>query len=418
MKRIIAILLAVCLVSAMLAACGNKIDNGNNPGVNTGDQQNNIPGDQGNASGAVYDTDFVYDNGLEYIWERLDDKMKTNVAEMMNAIKSVSPICNLTYGVPVDEANDFLTFISNMCIDYTYLGTRFTFRDSDEDGVKETVYFTYNTDVISYEQDAWDITDQLNAKLDEIIASIPSGITEWEKVKYLHDYLVFSTTYSEDAKIPFTAYGALIENKATCQGYADAMHLLLHRAGFETVFVIGHGDSMNLTHKWNYVKLSDGQWYILDPTWADPARQTDPQYINYDYFLISDEYLLMDHHEKFDSPYYEVPVATSMEQSYHHVMGYECSSYEEAYACAEKQVRECVAEGRRYVYLRFTDMETFTEARQKLSLIEYGAELQYILKDVKADTGANIKAGSWQTYPKEGEISPLTIIITLKYEDD
>ena len=405
----------------MFAACGNKIDNGNQPGVNSGDQQHNTPpdnqGDQtSDAAWSGLDLGFIYDNGLEYIWERLDDRMKTNVAEIMNAIKNVSPICNLTYGVPSDESNIFLTFISNMCIDYTYLGAHFTFRDTDDDGYKDTVYFTFN-DSIAYEQDAWDITDELNAKLDEIVATVPAG-TDWERVKYLHDYLVFSTNYSEDARLPFTAYGALVERKATCQGYADAMHLLLQRAGFETVLVVGHGDSMAVTHKWNYVKLDDGQWYILDPTWADPADKDDPDYINYDYFLISDEILLLDHLEKFESPYYETPVATSMEKSYHHVMGYECSTYEEAYACVAEQVRNCAAEGKRYVYLRLPDMETVTECRQKFSVPEYGAELQYILKDVNEETGSNLNTRSWQTYPSANSTSPQTIILILKYADD
>lgn len=422
MKKFAAIILSLCLVLTMLSACGDEIDNNPTPPADnsvTDQQSPENPDSQpdGNGGDALSELDlgFVYDNGIEYIWDQLDDEMKTDVAQVINTIKNVGFICELSYGIPADESKDFLTFISNLCMDYCYLGSSFTFRDTDDDGLKDTLYLQYNEN-IAYEQDALNIVTNLNAVLDSVVANIPEGLSEWERAKYLYEYLVLSTDYSDEAMYPFTAYGALVEHRATCQGYAEAMHLLLHRAGFEVCYVRGHGDDTAQIHKWNYVKLSDGQWYILDPTWADPADVPEEDYINYDYFLISDEAILLNHKEKFYSNYYTTPTATSMEQSYHKVMGYYCESYDEAYAAAQKQVEICADDGKRYIYLRFPTAELTEEVRQELCL-KKGAGLMTILKDVNAEKGSNFTETSWKVYPGDNQTSPNTIIITLKRDE-
>lgn len=433
MKRIIALILALCLVVTTFAACGKEIDNPGNPNnpVNSGDQQTpNVPnpgdGDQPPAPAVGetwngYDLTFVHDNGIEYIWNDLDDDTKQNLAAFMNAIKKVELTCQPPIPISEDEAKEFYTLVYNCCTAYTYIGTRFSRVDIDGDGVKESIALPYNYQVISKEEDCVNLFNELDAKLAEIVAGMPNG-SEYEKIRYLHDYLIFNCTYGEDANLPFTAYGALVEKNATCQGYADAMHLLLQRAGFETCFVIGRGDNPDVTHKWNYVHLSDGNWYVLDPTWADPTARDDPAYINYDYFLISDEELMKDHIAKFDndyyngSYYYNIPVATSMDMSYHVIEGCYVSNYDEAYEAVKKQVAACGAEGRRYVYLRVTDEATYDNIRSRLLLKESqggSGEMANIL----AETGVSYT--NWTVYRgHKDDFGPLTFVITLRNEDE
>lgn len=431
MKKILALLLALALCMTLFAACGKEIDTPTpdpDP-VNPGEPVNpdpNAPVDPANPNTPVdpdapvdpntalanIDKTFITDNGLEYIWSNLNDDMKLNLAEAMNGFKNVQLNLRLTVGVPESERRDFLNLVYSCCTDYVYVNNSgFVLLDKDEDGICEVMSLPYNFNVVQQESDAIALTEELNNALAEFVKDMPKDKSEWDQIKYLHDKLVFETTYSEDAKLPFTAYGAIVEHKATCQGYSDAMHLILRRAGFEAAFVIGHGDSMDYTHKWNYVKLSDGKWYILDPTWADPAGK-DADYINYDYFLIDDPTLLLDHKEKFESIYYTAPVADSMDNSYHRVMGYECSSYDEAYAAVEKQVKLCNENGTRYVYLRLANDEVFTEVRQKLLTSAYGGEIKQILKDANK-SGADYDTGKWGVYPKSDGTSPRTIIVTL-----
>ncbi len=430
MKKFLAIILAVCLVMTVFSACGKNIDEPVQTGsVNSGDvtappapddpasvsTQSTLPpsGDEWNG----YDIGFVADNGIKYIWDQLGDELKADVAVVMNAIRNVELSCNLPYGVPIEQSNDFCSFIYNMCMDYTYIGTSFNCRDSDNDGYFDIIVIPYNFEIIMTQEDAWRITDELNAAVDAIVADMPQG-TEYEQIMYLHNALVFGTDYGENCTNPFTAYGALVEHMSTCQGYADAMHLLLDRAGYETVFAVGHGNSDAFTHKWNYVHLSDGNWYALDPTWADPEEKNDKYYVNYDYFLISDEVLLQDHLEKFESIYYSTPTATSMDMCYHVQEGYYVTSYEEAYASAEEQVRKCAENGSRYIYLRISDEDLYTEIHHKLLVTEYGGELSGIIKEVVEETGADF-SGRWSTYRahKDGK-GPLCIMVTLRYNSD
>ena len=56
-----------------------------------------------------------------------------------------------------------------------------------------------------------------------------------------------------------TAYGALVNKEAVCEGYAKAYKLLLNAMGIECDVVI------NAEHAWNVVQL-EGKWYLVDVT--------------------------------------------------------------------------------------------------------------------------------------------------------
>lgn len=427
MKKFLAILLAAVMITATFAACGKKIDDSSDQSdqsqpLTSGDSSvtDVVPGGQDpvQQTGWDGDTSFVTDNGIGYIWNQLEGDVRENVATIMTAIKNVELVCTLPHGLDITETTSFATFIYNLCMDYPYVGTEFTITDMDGDGLRETVVIPYRYDVISTQEEAWGLTAQLEDRISEIVSGMPAGGTDYEKIKYLHDELIFSTDYSQDSKMPFTAYGALVEHKATCQGYSDAMHMLLTRAGYESVFVVGHGNSYDVTHKWDYVKVSDGNWYVIDPTWADPEGRNDKYYINYDYLFISDEVLLQDHLEKTVSPYYTAPEATSMDLNFHVMEGYYVTSYEEARECVKEQVLECAKEGRRYVYLRVSDEAAYDEIYKKLLVLDEGGEIYDFIKEAKEQTGADL-TGSWQTYRghKDGR-GPLCLTVTIKYEGD
>lgn len=399
-----------------LAACGTVIDD--NPVSDN--QQGEVvnPDNGGNDNNADdtsdsvdngwnydFDSDFIDINGIGYIWEQLDEDVKIPFGEMMNAIANVELYCSLSTGIPGEEKEAFLTLISNCCIGYTYVANKFKTYAND-DGIIVGISLNYNVD---YEDEALARTEAIQDTLDRVIADMPDG-SDFEKIEYLHNYLVLNCTYSENALSPFTAYGALVEGKATCQGYADAMHLLLDAAGFKTCFATGIGESESVTHKWNYVLLSDGNWYVIDSTWDDPEGKDDINYINFDYLLISDEVLLTDHKQKFESPYYTTPDATSMDLNYHVVKGLYADTYEQAKEILLKQAIECGKTGSLYLYIRFSNDDAYNEAVTKLFSGDY--EMQGILKSANKEAGSEIVTGSWYKLLREGQ---RTITVTLKY---
>ena len=137
---------------------------------------------------------------------------------------------------------------------------------------------------------------------DEILEQIiTKGMTEVEKVKAVHDYIVLNTAYYENKKLKpeaypedvFTAKGALLQGEAVCQGYAEAFQMFMDRLGINSKFVVGKDRINQVGHAWNMVSL-DGKWYHVDVTWDDPVPDQKGQ-IQYKYFLITDEMISVDH---------------------------------------------------------------------------------------------------------------------------
>ena len=119
-------------------------------------------------------------------------------------------------------------------------------------------------------------------------------LSDVDKVMAVHDYLVDNIEYA-DSHIVRRAYGALIERKAVCQGYAQAFQKILSNLNIEGHTVIGYNipaePEKPVLHEWNRVKL-DGKWYYIDLTWDDTPWVT---HRNYKHFLINTPMLGRDH---------------------------------------------------------------------------------------------------------------------------
>lgn len=134
-------------------------------------------------------------------------------------------------------------------------------------------------------------------------AAVSPGMSEYDQVKALHDWLVNHTTYGGTNDRRFTAGGALVDGYAVCDGYAMAFDLLCYLSGIECVRVTGWARE---SHAWNKVKV-DGSWYNIDVTWDDPVSSR-PMLI-YDYFLISDAAIARDHTQN-SNPYWPAAPAS------------------------------------------------------------------------------------------------------------
>lgn len=153
------------------------------------------------------------------------------------------------------------------------------------------------------------LAQRLLIKVERILKdTISPTMTEYQKELALHDYLVKNCQYgsgSSENDNEFRAYGALIEKEAVCNGYAEAMALLLSCAGVENKYVVGTAysdrrtiseaekkDEKRENHAWNQVYVN-GTWYHLDATWDDPAG--DFEVVSHAYFNMSDELMARDH---------------------------------------------------------------------------------------------------------------------------
>lgn len=130
---------------------------------------------------------------------------------------------------------------------------------------------------------------KINDKVQDIIEkNIKITMTDREKIKTIHDYIINNTKYDKLKKENIddktyhstTAYGVLFEGYGICSGYSDAMAIFLNKLNIPNYKI------SNDNHIWNLAYI-DNQWLHIDLTWDDPISSTGNDYLNYDYFLIT-----------------------------------------------------------------------------------------------------------------------------------
>ncbi len=156
--------------------------------------------------------------------------------------------------------------------------------------------------------------DQLSKKVREIIDTlIKPEMTEYEKELVLHDYLVTHIKYDKQNLLSdtlpdetHTAYGALVNGIAVCDGYARSFQVLLNAVGIESSMIVGDFDSLNGSlapvrsngeqwkHAWNIVKINN-IYYQVDVTADDPLSDDGTELLSHQYFNISDKQMGSDH---------------------------------------------------------------------------------------------------------------------------
>lgn len=148
----------------------------------------------------------------------------------------------------------------------------FTYRVSGQKEIITQINFV----AYKYEKDAYE--KRLAAcrrAADELLDGIvDSDLTDVQKALLLHDRLAVLCAYDYAScltgNVPeqrYTIYGALVEQKAVCEGYAQAYKHLIDQVGIENYLCT----SLALGHVWNILKI-DGTLYHVDVTWDDPVE--------------------------------------------------------------------------------------------------------------------------------------------------
>ena len=146
---------------------------------------------------------------------------------------------------------------------------------SDATRVTYTYYMNYYT---TAEQEK-----QLTSAVTSALASLNlDGKTEAEKVVAIHNYICDHVDYDYDGlsdssnTVKYTAYGALCNGKAVCNGYAVLFYRMCKEAGLSVRIISGTANGGS--HAWNIVKVGD-VYYAVDSTWDGQDAQTLDQYL-------------------------------------------------------------------------------------------------------------------------------------------
>ena len=179
-----------------------------------------------------------YQSAIEAFLHDNPDLFYLDVNKMYLNIETTTKFFKTTYSVYVSPAQD-----SN------YLNNEFTSQSEIENAIT------------AIEK----VRDSIKAKLNG---------TDYQNILFVHDYLVNNIDYDSNYQAvgSYSIYGALIEKKCVCEGYAKAFKYILNSAGYECELLQGvatNSTGQTENHAWNAVKLN-GVWYEVDPTWDDP----------------------------------------------------------------------------------------------------------------------------------------------------
>ena len=144
-----------------------------------------------------------------------------------------------------------------------------------------TYYYTFDIYMPYYTTYAQEV------ELDAAVANLLNQLNLWEKTDYekvcaVYDYICDTVEYDYEHlnddfyDLQYTAYAALVNEIAVCQGYSVLFYRLMLELGVDARVIVGDGGG---PHAWNIVEL-DNLYYNLDSTWDAGAA-------SYSYFLQS-----------------------------------------------------------------------------------------------------------------------------------
>ena len=142
-------------------------------------------------------------------------------------------------------------------------------------GPETEVYIVWNVSYMTTAEEENAAATSIKRAVKELNLSQESDAM---KIKLIHDAICKRVVYVDDGSTTVhSAYGAIEQGRAVCQGYATLFYAMGMEAGLKVRCVEGTGNGG--AHLWNIVKLGDS-WYNMDVTWDDQMSG-----ISYRYYM-------------------------------------------------------------------------------------------------------------------------------------
>lgn len=226
---------------------------------------------------------------FRHCYENLDDTEKQAYALVLQSIKEQPEKIRIPE-LTSDQLNEVFTALSYDNPDLCCLGGGCKM-------VNEGRRFYYIPEYPESAEECAALMLQLTEKAEQIAEAASQYEGEYEKEKYVHDYIIDNCSYTDNMTEGYanTAYGALVNGSAACEGYSRAFQLVLAMLDIDTRLVTGQasdGSGEPIGHMWN-VAVIDGKNYFVDVTWDDPVSSADT--ISYAYFNVTGDMISATH---------------------------------------------------------------------------------------------------------------------------
>lgn len=196
---------------------------------------------------------------------------------------------------------------------------------------------------------------QVDAVVEEWLAGISPGDSDYAKAKYVFDTLISKVNYKIESRDNQNILSVFLYGETVCQGYADATQYLLQYLGVPATVITGEADGSS--HAWNMVCL-DGTYYYTDTTWGNSAYQVqdgvEERSMDYSYLNATSQELAQTH-----TPQTEIslPESTSIDDTYFCREGLYFTAYDGA--AIGQRIRQARQEGQKRVTIKLADEEVY-----------------------------------------------------------
>lgn len=156
--------------------------------------------------------------------------------------------------------------------------------------------------------------NQCNEKIDRMV-SLTKKYNEDGKEEYVYEQLTDTVNYNTEMKQSGTAYGALINKEAKCDGISLAVKWIFEKMNMPTIVICGSETGKPYGHAWNCVKIN-GDYYDLDLT--NDLRNNDRSEKLYSAYNVKRSWL-SDNYPILPSivQNFDLPEASSMKKNYY-----------------------------------------------------------------------------------------------------
>lgn len=325
------------------------------------------------SSDVFYETaegDFSDPKSGTYAYDRLSDAQKSWYRGINSVLLARSEECielseeGLAAGLTQDDVDQIFQAVLLDHPEYFYVtGYQYTRYTRADKLVRVEFLATYDIDLDT----AMEKKAQIEAAAEQILSNAPMDGSDYDKVKFVYDYLIRNTEYDLNAPDNQNIYSVLCGGKSVCQGYAKTMQLLLNRMDVECTLVLGHVDSGE-GHAWNLVKV-DGEYYYVDATWGDASYYSstgeqvpsDFMDVSYDYLCITTKELSKTHtvSEKIT-----MPVCTATAANYYVKSGAFFTSYDTEQL--RRLIDDAILNGKQEITIKCADSGVFYTISTKL----------------------------------------------------
>ncbi|MCR4617148.1 MAG: hypothetical protein K5669_03045 [Lachnospiraceae bacterium] len=227
----------------------------------------------------------------------------------------------------------------------------------------------------------------------EILDGLPEGGSDYEKLLYIHDTLCDRLEYFDDDSVScHNVYGALVNGKCVCEGYAKSFAYLLNTLSYENYLFSGDAKSSDMSgpHEWNGVVVG-GDCYYFDLTWDDSEEFET----GYDYFGVTSAEIQKNHF--FDTDY-PVVYSNATGLNYHYANDLVIGEY------SDEALRGMIEKSSDTIYLKCSSIVAYEKLTSSVS---NPMKFMEVLSSAKPDNGYK-----GYMYVENDDLMTVTIVLT------